>query len=128
MRSVIKRGKSAVLRDDRLQVLLNDGFNIGSNKRYRYVACDFELIDDLSSVCVESRGLWRNFWEKLGNSTGAKKATIRNEFTKENYFIRSSMLHIKSRRILKIILKTVCEIILWEIAIGKLSRKTIECI
>jgi hypothetical protein len=71
LRSVKKRGKSAVLRDDRHQVLLNDEFNIGSNKRYRYVDFAFELIDGLSSVCVESRSLWRNYGEKLGNSTGA---------------------------------------------------------
>jgi hypothetical protein len=91
LRYVKKTGKNAILRDDRLQVLFNDGSNIGSNKRYRYVDFAFEHVDDLSSVCVESRDLWRNFGEKLGNSTGATKAIFRKEFTKENYVIRTSM-------------------------------------
>ena len=69
MRYVKKAGKNAILRDDRLQVLFNDGSNIGSNKRYRNVDFAFEYVDNLSSVCVESRDLWRNFGEKLGNST-----------------------------------------------------------
>lgn len=32
-----KRKRSVVLKDNRLRVLFNNGSNIGSNKRYRYV-------------------------------------------------------------------------------------------
>jgi len=85
-----KRKRSAIFKDDRVQVLFNDGSNIGSNKRYRYADFAFEHINNVSSVCEETRGLWRKFGEKLGMSSGATKATFRTEFNNENYVLRTS--------------------------------------
>ena len=63
-----KRKRSAIFNNDRIQVLFNDGSNIGSNKRYRYAdfafehIIAFEHIKIISSVCKATRDLRRRYF------------------------------------------------------------------